>query len=141
MAAVGSMTAQGFASLMSGVDRAEIVGKRLGYVDPPIDLAPGIPGRVIENLDQSAAAEIAHMIGSLPPAVEKRCFFPFFGVQFLRDGERVSVALCFDCNNAMTVDGGERGWFAFDGESPEAKALLARLRRSHPPVVKRRPAP
>ncbi len=104
--------------VLSGGERDERA--QFGWFDPLRDLEP----------TDAEAREIATLWRSLPPAGQKRCHFPVFGVRFSAAGDPlVEARICFRCNNVSLVTGAGKGWFEFDAEAPPSRRLLELFRQ------------
>ena len=89
------------------------------------------PGECLERLSGDAAADLVTMVSVLPWGEQARCHIPRYGLRAqLHGGALLALSICFECNNARTFRDSDRGWFTFDGSSPEAMRLLERLRQA-----------
>ena len=75
--------------------------------------------------------EVVALLACLPFAESMRCHTPIFGLRLWSGtDDDARVSLCFRCNNIFAGPGTDR---TFDGESPQARALLALLLQLAPP--------
>ena len=92
-----------------------------------------VPGETFASVVDAQAKRIVDLLHALPDGEQMRCFIPTYGLRILSgDGMLAETAICFRCNNALTLIAGEKGWFKFDAESEPAARLLAEFRRHDP---------
>ena len=124
-------SAQQFGAHLASLVELEILQLPSGLW--PVDAveAKDLPGECLERLSGDAAADLLTMVSVLPWGEQARCHIPRYGLRArLHDGALLALSICFECNNARTFQDSDRGWFTFDGSSPEATRLLERLRQA-----------
>jgi hypothetical protein len=72
------------------------------------------------------AQQIAHLWRQLPPAKEKRCHQPPFGLRFYVGNKLlVQGSVCWECNNIYAEENGENLVYGFDAQHPYSQQLFA----------------
>jgi hypothetical protein len=124
-------SAQQFGAHLASLVEIEILLLPSGYWPDDAVEAKDLRGECVERLSGDAAADLVTMVSVLPWGEQARCHMPRYGLRArLHDGALLALSICFECNNARTFQDSDRGWFTFDGSSPEATRLLERLRQA-----------
>ena len=66
---------------------------------------------------------------ALPDGEQMRCHTPQYGIHLaLERGEYRTAAICWECNNISISNSGAYDWRTFDGQSENARLLLADIK-------------
>jgi hypothetical protein len=124
-------------TLETADDRLEMDVVRLDY--PPEGTSPAFVVRSFKfaviwrrRLSHEDVSRVGALLAKLPAAEQMRCHLPVFGLHLnAGSSDEIRLSICFQCNNAY-LDGG--GTWTFDGQSDQARELLAFMKRLTPPT-------